>query len=568
MLATDMAKTIRDVIGFRRIFILFCTLVLLPALLMSSFVVVAIKNEREAQLRRKQVQAEEQLRAARATFANFVDATDGRAKAELFAASDTDASRVVQQLRTQGLPIGGFARFDAAGNVHAAEPPFVDAQRTLLFVGFSSLQDALNSGKRVHLPVATSAFLPPYNNVDHGVLSAQRLDDGGVGVYLLDEQTLKAELEKRIQLDDEHQFTLALTANDHSVSNALERILKTVTEEQARADAPDEKGVSTRGGEVRFRPQPPFDQFELQVRPPVDDDITGVVYLILALVCMTVLITGVVLTSRLIWQETQLSRLKTDFVSHVSHELRTPLTSIRMFIETLSLGRAASKEEEQECLDLLSRETERLSDMIERVLGYARLQSGKRTFSRRPVAVADVVDDAIDAFRAQSMGRRRGNESLELVCELDDDLPLVEIDPDSMVEALLNLLSNAYKYTGKDKRIRVFAQRHPAERDKAKPKWVRIGVEDNGQGLRKTEVAQVFDRFYQAGALLSDKPSGSGLGLAITRGIVEGNKGKIAVDSEVGRGSLFTIDLRVAKEGELHDGADADGHAPQAADAA
>ncbi|MCP4504623.1 MAG: HAMP domain-containing histidine kinase [Deltaproteobacteria bacterium] len=566
-----MANKTRDVVGFKRIFILFSTLVLVPALLMSSFVVVAINNEHQAELRRIQIRSEEQLRQARAAFARTIDESDGAIRTQLSESGVGGSDDVMKRLQGQGYPIRAFALLGENGILQGGTWPFVNrAGQSAIEENVQDILRALASSPRAHLPVSrrffrnsksSSAPFDKEKGVDDdnvgeegtrsiqtesgrtefhsGLISAQRLEDGRIGIYLLDEERLKTRLEASVELDTGFRFQLLLPRTDErKASGALERFIASVTKEQERAETPTAASVSNSNTQISFRPQSPFERFTLQVSAPKDERFTGIIYLILALVCMTVLITGVVLTSRLIWQEAKLSRLKTDFVSHVSHELRTPLTSIRMFIETLSLGRASSKEEEQECLDLLTKETKRLSDMIERVLGYARLQSGKRTFSLRPVPVEEIIDDAISAFRAQYMGSSRRGESLELRKELADNLPSIEVDPDSMVEALLNLLSNAYKYTGREKVIRVVAKLNE------KTGKVCVNVEDNGAGLRKTEVTQVFDRFYQAGALLSDKPSGSGLGLAITRGIVEGNRGKISVVSELGQGARFTIELK------------------------
>ena len=265
-----------------------------------------------------------------------------------------------------------------------------------------------------------------------------------------------------------------------------------------------------------------------------------VVYIVLLAVFFITLITGVVITARLIYQETRLSRLKADFVSHMSHELRTPLTSIRLFIETLQQGRTSSKEEEQECLDLLAKETERLSEMIERVLGYARLKAGRRVFQQRDVEVAALVQDAIDAFLAQTLAAAADEglpqPRLAFTTEVASSLPLIRVDRDAAVEALLNLISNAWKYTGADKRIVVFARAGRRGR-------VVIGVKDNGPGLPKSEHNRIFERFYQAKNLLSGKQPGSGLGLAITKAIIEGQGGRVVVDSEPGQGSTFSLEF-------------------------
>jgi signal transduction histidine kinase len=183
---------------------------------------------------------------------------------------------------------------------------------------------------------------------------------------------------------------------------------------------------------------------------------------------------------------------------------------------------------------VLAKETERLSEMIERVLGYARLRAGRRLFSPTAVPVKDVVDDALDAFRAHQMA---GDATVALSTDVAEGLPAIHADREALVEALLNLVSNAYKYTGENKEITVFA--HAGRRGR-----VILGVRDNGPGLPKAEHKRVFERFYQAGGLLSRTQPGSGLGLAITRAIVEGNGGKIHVESEPGRGATFFLEMR------------------------
>jgi two-component system phosphate regulon sensor histidine kinase PhoR len=128
-------------------------------------------------------------------------------------------------------------------------------------------------------------------------------------------------------------------------------------------------------------------------------------------------------------------------------------------------------------------------------------------------------------------------ENLGLSTDVASDLPPVHADREALVEALLNLVSNAYKYTGSEKQIILFA--HEGRRGR-----VVLGVRDNGPGLPKSEHSRVFERFYQSGSLLSRKQPGSGLGLAITRAIVEGNGGKIHVESEPGKGASFFVEMR------------------------
>jgi signal transduction histidine kinase len=259
-----------------------------------------------------------------------------------------------------------------------------------------------------------------------------------------------------------------------------------------------------------------------------------VIYAILLGLFYVTLAGGVVYTSRVLYRESRLSRLKTDFVSLVSHELRTPLTSIRMFIETLALGRVKNPEETQEVLQLLSRETDRLTAMIERVLDWAKLESGRAVYEKEPLSVQGLVDRALAAFRAQHLDAQG-----VLQVQVDTGLPEVQVDPDAMAGALLNLLQNAYKYTGTDKRIALHAHRTS--------KGVEIDVEDNGIGIAAMDRRRVFERFYRVDSLLTRKTEGSGLGLAISRRIVESHGGRLTVKSELGKGSRFTLRLPAMK---------------------
>jgi signal transduction histidine kinase len=246
------------------------------------------------------------------------------------------------------------------------------------------------------------------------------------------------------------------------------------------------------------------------------------------------LVTGVVLALVLLRREAKLSRLQLDFVSKVSHELRTPLTSIRMFAEMLQANRTHDPEEMQVCLDVLQRETDRLSGRIERLLDWGRMEAGRRIYERRPESVATVVKEAVEAFEIALMGKRQA-----VRVALQPDLPDLDVDRGAVVDALVNLLVNAYKYTPAEGReITLDAT---ADRNR-----VRISVRDNGIGIPRREHRRIFEKFYRADERLSREVEGSGLGLAIVRHVAEGHRGWIELESEPGRGSAFTLVLPAA----------------------
>ncbi|MGB8933338.1 MAG: ATP-binding protein [Anaeromyxobacteraceae bacterium] len=255
--------------------------------------------------------------------------------------------------------------------------------------------------------------------------------------------------------------------------------------------------------------------------------------LVVAMVVTTVIggISAIVVLRR----EARLARLQTDFVNKVSHDLRTPLTSIRMFVETLQLGRLTDPTRQQEALEIIAEETERLSGLINRLLDWARMESGRRTYDLRPEPLRPIIDAAVAALAPQRL-----HHPADVQVHVADGLPRVLADRAALVEALINVLSNAFKYTGADKRIVVTAIR-------AGP-TVRIAVGDNGPGICKQDLKRVFDRFYRARDPLDRMIEGSGLGLSIVKHIVAAHGGKIEAESELGKGTTFTVTLPVVDE--------------------
>lgn len=300
-----------------------------------------------------------------------------------------------------------------------------------------------------------------------------------------------------------------------------------------RSESPD---LFRRDVAAELRLPPPLAEYRLRARLVGDDllasqvRVTAAVYTVLLLVFYVLLIVGLTLVSIAMYREVQLGRLKTDFVSHVSHELRTPLTSIRMFLETLQLGRVTSKEEEQECLRMCAQETERLSAMIERVLDWARMEAGKRTYDKQAITVRDVVEPALATFKTHALQSR-----YSLTMDLAAANTPILADREALSDALLNLLNNALKYTGEDKRIHLSVTSSGGHVD--------VAVKDNGQGVARAEQKKVFERFYRAEDVLTQRTHGSGLGLALAKRIVEAHGGKILLSSSPGRGSTFTLRL-------------------------
>jgi two-component system phosphate regulon sensor histidine kinase PhoR len=256
--------------------------------------------------------------------------------------------------------------------------------------------------------------------------------------------------------------------------------------------------------------------------------------LVFGLLVMTLvgcLIAGVVLALVFVRKEANLSRLQLDFVSKVSHELRTPLTSIRMFVETLRYEHEPARV--ATCLDVLQRETERLSGRIERLLDWGRMEAGKRVYELQREDAAQVISTSLEHFRSAYMGQDR-----TVNLELPRDLPPIMADRGALEDALLNLLANAHKYSPAEQPIavRAFSDRQ----------YVYIAVEDYGIGIARNEHHRVFDKFYRSDDRLSRSIEGSGLGLAIVQHVATGHRGKITLRSAPGRGSTFTLAIPIA----------------------
>lgn len=233
----------------------------------------------------------------------------------------------------------------------------------------------------------------------------------------------------------------------------------------------------------------------------------------------------------------ELSNLKSYFVSSVSHELRTPLTSIRMFTELLDSGKNLSLKQRKEYLNIISGESERLSRLVNDVLDFAKIERGEKEYRFEPVNLPDVIRKAVHIMQYQ-FTKQKGI----LKASIAKNIPVFYGDADALEEALINLLSNGLKYSGKKIFVQVAAKRL---KDK-----IMLQVIDRGVGIPETELDNIFEKFYRIRS--SQRQSGgAGLGLALVKHIVEAHGGTITVKSIVGKGSTFTILLPITQRSAL-----------------
>ena len=244
-----------------------------------------------------------------------------------------------------------------------------------------------------------------------------------------------------------------------------------------------------------------------------------------------VIMVGVFYTLRYVLRETRTARLKSDFVSFISHELKTPLAAIKMFTETLREGRVSGEEEQQECLELIERESDRLSSLIDKVLAYSKVESEQKAFQFGSCNMAEVVDEAISLFHAHTSDRPR-----EIKLRSVQDISNIQMDRASMIEVVLNLLSNAAKYSPSETEIIVNIRETVDE--------ITVDVVDNGVGIPKRDHRRIFEKFFRSDDLLTREVEGTGLGLAFSRYIAKVHNGDIRVSSQPESGSVFTLQLK------------------------
>jgi two-component system phosphate regulon sensor histidine kinase PhoR len=231
--------------------------------------------------------------------------------------------------------------------------------------------------------------------------------------------------------------------------------------------------------------------------------------------------------------ERRTSRMKSDFIANVSHELKTPLSLIRMFGELLVSGKHKGDASPREYAEIITREAERLSHLIDNVLDFARIERGKASYDFAEGRLDEVVERALDVCRY-----RVEKEKMRLRTEIEPGLPSVRMDENAMTLVLLNLIDNAVKYASDGKEINVGLVRTPG--------GITLSIRDQGPGIPTDEQPRIFERFYRARTARDRNVRGSGIGLALVKHIVEAHGGRLSVVSQPGLGATFNVVLPAA----------------------
>lgn len=252
-------------------------------------------------------------------------------------------------------------------------------------------------------------------------------------------------------------------------------------------------------------------------------------YAVLAALSL-LMVGGIFLTYRNVSREMNLARLKSDFVANVSHELRTPLALIRLYAETLELGRLTAKEKYQDYFRIIREESERLTALINNILDFSRIEAGGKEYEFKETNLPDLVRATLDSYRFQIEQNGFAFEE-----NISGDIPPVNVDREAIARSLLNLVNNALKYSKDRKFVGVSLYRANGS--------VKLEVHDHGIGIPPGEQEKIFEKFYRCGDPLVHNIKGSGLGLSLVRHIVRAHGGDVLVESVPDKGSKFTIAL-------------------------
>jgi signal transduction histidine kinase len=245
----------------------------------------------------------------------------------------------------------------------------------------------------------------------------------------------------------------------------------------------------------------------------------------------------------------RLARLQMDFVAGVSHELRTPLAVISSAAENIAHGVVEDKQQLVRYGNTIVKQSRQLTQLVEQVMLFAATQQTQRNLGHGRVNIPEVVDAALEGTNSEVAAA-----GFIVERRIESALPVVDADFTALVRSLQNLITNAVKYGGENRWLRISAA---AVKGNGRIEEVKLTVEDKGIGIDKDEIKQIFEPFYRSPAVSESGIHGTGLGLPLARTIVEAMGGRITASSELGKGSAFNIHLPVAQERKVKETQDA-----------
>ncbi len=268
--------------------------------------------------------------------------------------------------------------------------------------------------------------------------------------------------------------------------------------------------------------QPGFEKLESDVK------IQLAIYIMLIVLIIILMFFGVFVLLRDISRERDSMLLQTEFVHNVSHELKTPLSLIRLYGETLLLKENLAEADRKEGLQIITKESERLTYMINNILDFSKIEMGRKEFDLKPGNLAEVVRDTLDSYRYHFV-----KKGFRIEEEIARDIPVVLFDREAVEGILINLFSNAIKFSKETKKMVV--------RLEDTPEAICLVVADKGIGIPPNELSNIFNRFYRVKSTTDFEARGSGLGLTLVKHVVDAHAWQIDVESTPGQGSVFSI---------------------------
>jgi signal transduction histidine kinase len=281
----------------------------------------------------------------------------------------------------------------------------------------------------------------------------------------------------------------------------------------------------------------PFEGYQVRVAATVSapaaiaDRLVAIEVTFIGLLAL-VLLGATFVGARYILRQIELVNAKTSFVSNVTHELKTPIAVIKLAVETIELGRYRGESERDKYLRTITRESDRLAQLVDNILDFSRLEAGQRLLHRSPLDLREVVNSAMDSFKL-----RLEDAGFQYEVLLPDQVPKVLGDNRALQHCLLNLLDNAVKYSRERKEVKVAVASQNGQ--------VSLSVSDRGIGIPAEERERIFEKFARVETGLVHDVKGAGLGLSLVDMLVRAHHGRVEVNSTPGEGSTFTILLPV-----------------------
>ena len=253
---------------------------------------------------------------------------------------------------------------------------------------------------------------------------------------------------------------------------------------------------------------------------------------------------AVLVSLRELTEQVMIERMRADFVANASHELRTPLTVLRGFIETLTGAAKEDPEAQARFLKTMEAEAERMSRLVNDLLSLSRIEQNEHVPPDEKVELEQVIGDVLDALKGYAVDR-----GVRLVADISSDLPRIVGDFDQITQLFTNLIDNAIKYGGEDNEVRVTAHDEKSMPPGAGPLTGRaavvVNITDNGPGIAAEHVPRLTERFFRVDPALSRHLGSTGLGLAIVKHILRRHRGHLNIESELGKGTTFTVYLPI-----------------------